>query len=308
MRYSRIRRARNQKRYAIVLLIVFLILGGIYFLMAGTIGKAISNIITPILKTKVGTEQDGQDEHITDEIGSEGEDTELTLPKEENEDNQGPRITELIKIEAKSFFGIQLGAFNNKENALFIANELKKKGAAGYVLEDQFSRVLAIIFQSQDDTRAVIEQLKAQSVDSQIYELKCPGVDMEITASSEKVEGIKSSYAMVMDNFGLMESIIKDLDKDKITKEIALEKIRNIIDNIKEKTDQLQAYSTDEEGRLVLSGLKDFLSAQIGNLEDILLGNTSDRVEISSKIKYTYIDMAVKYKNIWNKLLTDRER
>lgn len=296
MRYSRIRRARNQKRYAIVLLIVFLILGGIYFLMAGTIGKAISNIITPILKTKVGTEQDGQDEHITDEIGSEGEDTELTLPKEENEDNQGPRITELIKIEAKSFFGIQLGAFNNKENALFIANELKKKGAAGYVLEDQFSRVLAIIFQSQDDTRAVIEQLKAQSVDSQIYELKCPGVDMEITASSEKVEGIKSSYAMVMDNFGLMESIIKDLDKDKITKEIALEKIRNIIDNIKEKTDQLQAYSTDEEGRLVLSGLKDFLSAQIGNLEDILLGNTSDRVEISSKIKYTYIDMAVKYK------------
>ena len=46
MRYSRIRRARNQKRYAIVLLIVFLILGGIYFLMAGTIGKAISNIIT----------------------------------------------------------------------------------------------------------------------------------------------------------------------------------------------------------------------------------------------------------------------
>lgn len=296
MRYSRIRRARNQKRYAIVLLIVFLILGGVYFLMAGTIGKAISNIITPILKTKVGTEQDGQDEHITDEIGSEGEDTELTLPKEENEDNQGPRITELIKIEAKSFFGIQLGAFNNKENALFIANELKKKGAAGYVLEDQFSRVLAIIFQSQDDTRAVIEQLKAQSVDSQIYELKCPGVDMEITASSEKVEGIKSSYAMVMDNFGLMESIIKDLDKDKITKEIALEKIRNIIDNIKEKTDQLQAYSTDEEGRLVLSGLKDFLSAQIGNLEDILLGNTSDRVEISSKIKYTYIDMAVKYK------------
>lgn len=189
-----------------------------------------------------------------------------------------------------------MGAFNNKENALFIANELKKKGAAGYVLEDQFSRVLAIIFQSQDDTRAVIEQLKAQSVDSQIYELKCPGVDMEITASSEKVEGIKSSYAMVMDNFGLMESIIKDLDKDKITKEIALEKIRNIIDNIKEKTDQLQAYSTDEEGRLVLSGLKDFLSAQIDNLEDILLGNTSDRVEISSKIKYTYIDMAVKYK------------
>jgi hypothetical protein len=57
MRYSRIRRARNQKRYAIVLLIVFLILGGVYFLMAGTIGKAISNIITPILKTKVDANQ-----------------------------------------------------------------------------------------------------------------------------------------------------------------------------------------------------------------------------------------------------------
>lgn len=296
MRYSRIRRARNQKRYAIVLLIAFLLLGGIYFLMAGTIGKAISNIITPILKPKVGSQQDEQGGDTANEIGLEGEGTELSLPQEEKQGSQGPRITETIKIEAKSFFGIQLGAFNNRENALSIANELKKKGAAGYVLEDQFSRVLAIIFQSQEDTRAVMEQLKAQAVESQVYELKCPGVDMEITASSEKVKGIESSYQMVMENFGLIESIIKDLDRDKITLEIAIENLKDMRDEIRTKTDQLQAYSTDEEGSPVLSGLRNFLSTQVENLDDILLGNISDRVEISSKIKYTYIDMAVKYK------------
>ena len=41
---------------------------------------------------------------------------------------------------------------------------------------------------------------------------------MEITASSEKVEGIKSSYAMVMDNFGLMESIIRTWIRIKLLK------------------------------------------------------------------------------------------
>lgn len=295
MRYSRIRRARNQKRYAIVLLIIFLVLGGMYFIMAGTIGKAISNLISPILESKGNSRQKEQDSHTDKDIGLDQQDTELTLPNGEEENAKGTRITETIKIEAMNFFGIQLGAFNNKENALSIANQLKDKGAAGYVLDDQFSRVIAMIFRSQGDASAVMEQLKAQSVESQMYELKCPGIDMEITASSEKIEGVKSSYALIEENFGLMESVIKDLDKDKITLEIALGKIGDIKDAVKAKTDQLQRYSADQEGSLVLSGLGNLFSEQMENLGDIVQGNVSDKVEISSKIKYTYIDMAVKY-------------
>ena len=83
--------------------------------MAGTIGKAISNIITPILKPKVGSQQDEQGGDTANEIGLEGEGTELSLPQEEKQGSQGPRITETIKIEANSFFGIQLGAFNNRK-------------------------------------------------------------------------------------------------------------------------------------------------------------------------------------------------
>ncbi|HZJ56905.1 MAG TPA: hypothetical protein VFD89_01555, partial [Clostridia bacterium] len=82
---------------------------------------------------------------------------------------------------------------------------------------------------------------------------------------------------------------------DKITLEIALGKIGDIKDAVKAKTDQLQRYSADQEGSLVLSGLGNLFSEQMENLGDIVQGNVSDKVEISSKIKYTYIDMAVKY-------------
>ena len=139
MRYSRITRARNQRRYAFIVIVIFFVLVGIYFLIAGTMGKAISNLITPILKSKqqpdelVRDESIGQDEDLADQ------EMELTLPNEYAQDDKATRITETIKVDAMSFLGIQIGAFNSKENAQSIANQLQSKGGAGYVLKISIS-------------------------------------------------------------------------------------------------------------------------------------------------------------------------
>ena len=267
MRYSRVKRARNQRRYAFIVIILFLILGGIYFFTAGTMGKYISNFITPILKSKqqpdelVRDESIGQDEDLADQ------EMELTLPNEYAQDDKATRITETIKVDAMSFLGIQIGAFNSKENAQSIANQLQSKGGAGYVLEDQYFRVIAMIFLKESDARAVIEQLKNQSVESQLYEIKCPGVDMDITASSEKIEGIKSTFSLLQEEFQVMELIIRDLDNDKMTIEIAIDKIDEIKNQIKAKADLLSQYSATQEGNQVLDGLKSLLEHQMSQLD-----------------------------------------
>lgn len=298
MRYSRIRRGRNQRRYASVLIVLFIIFGGIYFFTAGTMGKFMSEFITPILKSR----QDPnhlEPQGTSNDQGIGDEDTEFVLPSDddqEDEEDQRPRITESINIGAMNFYGIQMGAFNDKENARSAAEQLKSKGGAGYVLEDQFSRVMAMMFQSEGDAKAVREQLKNQSIESQIYELKCSGVDMEITASSEKIEGIKSTFSLLREKLEVMESIIKDLDNDRITTEQAINKIIAIKDDILAKSEQLGQYSVTQEGSQVLTGLKDLLMGQVDNLVEITQGKMSDKVAVSSKIKYTYIDMIVKYK------------
>ena len=300
MRYSRVKRVRNQRRYAFIVIILFLILGGIYFFTAGTMGKYISNFIAPILKSRQSTEQLAQQDSNDRGDNQVDQGMELTLPNDAAQDDaqedKAPRITETIKVEDMNFFGIQMGAFNSKENAQSIADQLKTRGGAGYVLDDQYSRVIAMVFLSEGDATAVKEQLQEQSIESQLYELKCPGVDMEVTAPSEKIEGIKTSFSLVREKFGEVESIIRELDNDKITIEIAINRIGEIKNEVIIKEEQLNQYSATQEGSQVLSGLKNLLSDQANNIDQILQTNTSDKVAISSKIKYTYIDMIVKYK------------
>jgi len=297
MRYSRIRRARNQRRYLSIVIMIFLILVGIYFFTAGTMGKYISGFIAPILKSKQDTAQLDQNDPYD-------EDMELTLPDTNGQDDDGndnkaestSKITETVKVQVMNFFGIQMGAFNSKENAQTVGDQLKTKGGAGYILDDQYSRVIAMMFLSQDDAAKVIEQLKSNSIEAQMYELKCPGVEMEITATSQKIEGIKSTFSLIQEKFGDIETIIKDLDNDKITTEIAINRISEVKNEIIDKVELLNQYSATQEGNKVLSGLQSFLSDQGNNLDQIIQGNMSDKVAISSKIKYTYIDMIVNYK------------
>ncbi|NLZ52850.1 MAG: SPOR domain-containing protein [Thermoanaerobacteraceae bacterium] len=306
MRYSRIRRARNQRRYISLVIMIFLILGGIYFFTAGTMGKYISGFIAPILKSKEETDQLDQKEPYDDDM-------ELTLPDSNgqddsqaanNQEENASKTTETVKVQAMNFFGIQMGAFNSKENAQAVGDQLKAKGGAGYILNDQYSRVIAMMFLSQNDAATVIQQLRNNSIEAQMYELKCPGVEMEITATGPKIEGIKSIFSLIQEKFGDIENTIKDLDNDKITTEIAINRLNEINDEITSKIEMLNQYSATQEGNKVLSGLKNFLTDQADNLDQIIQGNMSDKVAISSKIKYTYIDMIVKYKEYMEQITT----
>ena len=285
---------------------IFLILGGIYFFTAGTMGKYISGFIAPILKSKEETDQLDQKEPYDDDM-------ELTLPDSNgqddsqaanNQEENASKTTETVKVQAMNFFGIQMGAFNSKENAQAVGDQLKAKGGAGYILNDQYSRVIAMMFLSQNDAATVIQQLRNNSIEAQMYELKCPGVEMEITATGPKIEGIKSIFSLIQEKFGDIENTIKDLDNDKITTEIAINRLNEINDEITSKIEMLNQYSATQEGNKVLSGLKNFLTDQADNLDQIIQGNMSDKVAISSKIKYTYIDMIVKYKEYMEQITT----
>lgn len=285
---------------------IFLILGGIYFFTAGTMGKYISGFIAPILKSKEETDQLDQKEPYDDDM-------ELTLPDSNgqddsqaanNQEENASKTTETVKVQAMNFFGIQMGAFNSKENAQAVGDQLKAKGGAGYILNDQYSRVIAMMFLSQNDAATVIQQLSNNSIEAQMYELKCPGVEMEITATGPKIEGIKSIFSLIQEKFGDIENTIKDLDNDKITTEIAINRLNEINDEITSKIEMLNQYSATQEGNKVLSGLKNFLTDQADNLDQIIQGNMSDKVAISSKIKYTYIDMIVKYKEYMEQITT----
>ena len=293
MRYSRLKRKKTKQRYATFILVVVLIFAIIYVISAGTIGKFVSNIISPILSSF--------DKGSTDTPTAPPEDDPLLTISDKS--NEGVvKITDTIKANTLSMKAIQMGAFTANENAGVFADDLRTKGGAGYIIEDTYFRVLAIGFQSQEDAVKVREQLKVDGIESQVYEITSAGASMQITATENNVSAIKSAFATWEEKYIALEKVLKDLDSSSIAASDAykiMEEFKGVIDA---KRDELSGLAAVQDNNPILTGLLELYQSGSKSFEDILAESSTNKVAISSKIKYTYIEMMMKYKDYMEKI------
>lgn len=297
MRYSRLKR-RNRRRYTSALLLGLLLFLVVYIGSASAAGNFISRMVTSFLGSFVGTNQGKDDASV------QVPDTQLTVRdksegKSDNESTDGSssqKVTEQLDIAPFNLYAIQLGAFTNKENAEAAAKELQAKGGAGYILNDKYFRLLAMGYASEADAQKVKQQLQKEGIESQIYSISVPGVNLEITASAGKVNSIKSAFSMWIDKVRTLEDMVKNLDTSAISMEDARKDIEAIVDAFNSTLEQLKAYSATQESNHILVGLQELYQKSIESLNEIFAVNVVDRVATSSKIKYTYIDTVYMYK------------
>ncbi len=293
MRYSRLKKKQTRKRYAAFILVVLLGFGLIYVISAGTLGKFVSNLILPILSGE--QEGDGQVTDTDDPI--------LTLPDDTNESVEDTtKITETLKANSLTLYGIQMGAFTDEENARAFSQELKARGGAGYIYNNGFYRVMAIGFQSEEDARKVREELKTDDIESHVFKLATSGADMQVTATVENVMEIRSAYEIWEENFRLMEQMVVSLDSDSITSLEAADKINAQKTEMEQKRNKLQEMNANQSNNVILTGLVGLYDESCRSLDKILSENANDKVAISSEIKYTYIDMLMQYKDYMEKI------
>ncbi len=292
MRYSRLKKRRKKKRYAKLFLIALLILGILYVVSAGKLGKFVSRLVSPIINQKGNS--DG-----TDEV-SKAEPI-LTVPEDKLDSKGGDekdtsKVTKNIKANSLSMFTIQMSAFTDEKNANEFAKQLQSKGGAGYVLNDEFHRVLAVGFQKEEDAKKVKEQLKADGIESHVYPISSSGADMKITAVKANIDAIQSAYGMWEEKYVALEKVIRDLDSDVIPAADACGQMEKIKKEMVRKRDELKAMNAKQDNNAVLSGLVSLYESGIKSFDGILSQNSSDKVAISSKIKYTHIEMVMRYK------------
>jgi len=291
MRYSRLRRRKTKQRYAAFILTALLLFVVIYVISAGTLGKFVSNLISPIL---IGTGDKDETNNLP------GEDPLLTVPEDDPTENSTAdtvKITAPLKANALSMYAIQMGAFTDGANAETFAQELRSRGGAGFILNDGFHRVLAIGFQSEEDAKKVRDELKVDGIESHVYKIASAGVNMNITATEANVNAIRSAYLLWENTFATLENLIIDLDSGTIGPKEAYDKIKNIHSSMEEKHLELQELNANQTNNVILSGLVDLFRRGIQSFNGILSQNSSDKVAISSKIKYTNIDMLIQYKD-----------
>jgi hypothetical protein len=295
MRYTRFKRKRTNKRYAAFFLISLLIIAIIYIASVGTIGKFISGIISPILASF-----DKGEANMTDEQG-ESDEPSLAIP-DNNVAENAIKITDTIETSPMSICAIQMGAFTDETNAISFGDMIKSKGAAGYVMEDNFYRVLAMGYLAEEDARIVREQLKDDGIESHIYKISAPGVKMQISATEANVNAIKDAFATWEEKFKGMEDVIFKLDKGQISTVDAYDTIEAYNITMTDIYNELAGLAANQENNAILDGLAGLYSSTSSALSDIMELNSSDKVAFSSKIKYTYIDMLMKYKQYMEKI------
>lgn len=282
MRYSRIRKQNARKKYAFLIVVVILISCIIYIISAGTLGKLLSGVISPIV---------GKNSEIDSQGRTEDNPT-LTLPDNGNEE----KITDTIIANTISLYSIQMGAFIDMKNAEDYSYTNKSLGGAGFITEDTYYRVLAVGFKSENDAISVKEQLEEDDIDSQVYSITSPGITLQITASQSNVDAIKSAFAIWEENYYLLEDILKRLDRSQIDALAAQNEIRTIEQLLNNKKSTLENIGKGQDDNPILAGLLQLYKDTVDSLETIISENPSTKVAISSKIKYTYIELMTKYK------------
>ena len=252
------------------------------------IGEVRQNLILPVLNGEESGRGQVQD----------SDDPILSLPDETDEPvKDTTKITDTLKANALSLYAIQMGAFADEENAEAFSQQLKKRGGAGYIYNNGFYRVMAIGFQSEDDAKQVRDELRAEDIESHVYKLATGGADMQITATQENVDIIRSAYGIWEEKYRSLEEIIVSLDSGAISPSEAVDKIRETKTEMELKKEKLQEINAGQNNNAILAGLVELYNGSCLSLDKVLSKNSNDKVAISSEIKYTYIDMLMLYKD-----------
>lgn len=305
MRYSRLKRQKGQKRYITGVMALLLIFGGLYIASTAAAGNFISKLLSPVLNSIGGI----QDELNPSDTADNSEDLDLTVPsdftdgEQQNNDNLTTKITEKVKIMPLTMSAIQIGAFSNKENADISASELQSKGGAGYIIDDNFFRVIAMGFLDSADASIVKTQLEQEGIECRLYNISYPGADMQITASEKNVEEIKQNFLFWYNQYNEIEEVIKDLDKDVISVEAAFNRISKIREGLEQHYEKLKLLSATQESSHILKGLLELYQSEVSIFDGIIKETSINKVVISSKLKYTYIDMVYKYKKYMDSII-----
>lgn len=199
-------------------------------------------------------------------------------------------VTGTVVLDEFSFYAIQFGAFDNDEDARALTQRYVSRGAAGYVLTDTRSRAIGAAYTSRADADKVCANLAAQGVDSYVYEVSAPRVELRVTASPELVSAMESARKAMLHAIDALSGMALELDKGTMTTDAA-------ISALYAQAEAADGYRTELERALggrthaATSGMMSELSAVSDACRALVQQNTSSPMAFSAKIKYNVIDL-----------------
>ena len=143
------------------------------------------------------------------------------------------RETQEITLNGSVWYALQLGAFETEEAAHQLAEQFQRRGAAGYVWQNERYRVLAAVYPEKEDAQAVRQQLREQhDVDSYLYEISVPALSLRMTGMKGQIEILEAAFLHADELIRQTERISETLDRQEITPAEAVTELNTLREQV----------------------------------------------------------------------------
>lgn len=193
-----------------------------------------------------------------------------------------------FKLEGAGFYAVQMGAFKSETNAGAEADTVRARGGAGYVYYDgELHRVLASAYATEEEARAVRDQLKEEQIESGVYALNIQEVDLRVTAGQNVVSAMTGAVDALKKAREDMTALSIAYDKKEKTQAQAGEDVAAIKAELQAALDVLKREAGSDNA--VISSLSGAMEKMLTDLEQLAGGANGAELEFSSRMKYTQI-------------------
>ena len=211
-----------------------------------------------------------------------------------------PTVQVALQTQGLTVYALQCGVYEQSDNAATQALALSQRGGAGYVLrQDKQFRVLLAGYPQQADAEQVIEQLKAEGVEAELYTITIDPMRVKITAREDyakQLETLFETYESLLTRLGAL-SVSVESQVDQGAGELA--RIRAELTGL---TTSLAPICEASGNNALLNRLQGLLQSVGAQLDALKTGNgqTNGQTGIAFfvGIKYTYLDAVIGYQEL----------
>ncbi len=133
--------------------------------------------------------------------------------------DQTPTERELTLPE-RTYYTIQLAAYENEQSAMDSAAAFQKRGAAGYVMHDMRYRVLAALYLDRMDAQLVRVQLnETNGLDAYVYPVTLPSITLRMTGSVGQLDALEAACDGALTLLDELQALSVHLDRQTLTAE-----------------------------------------------------------------------------------------
>ena len=291
MRYSRLQESAAQQpekrqpeshakpssKKMIFFIVLLIAAVAVYLIGAAAIGDFFSkNIITPVISFFTGEEPQSS-----------------AAPQASGTPAPQASAAPVAKVEipAMPVYALQVGVFDNLENARQLAQALQEKGGAGYIEDNGNSfRVLIAAYAKESDAKNVKQRLAAEeSMDSKIYVIGEASANVSLDASVQQTAALEEAIAFSGQMVADMLALSISYDKGEVPLEEAMAKIASL----SKKANSLET-ALDESGvskdNILVKNLLSFLG-EATSIVNSISGDTGS-VAYSATLKHAYMAIA----------------